>query len=190
MKVNILDAHDRLQQFKKQSDNISNYCQSLIDQRPFGEHPFYIFSHARTFGLDEKIKMFKEDLFNSQFDFSYKRKYKHIEEVPEKKIIWQPRLTRPKSQSNSMLFKVYPGSDMLKIIWMIPDNVMWDNFTKGKLIENDLIAWSINEFTNHRERLDQPEKDDYTEDKINMIYKELSILANEKKMMERLYDIK
>lgn len=150
MKIDILDAHERLKHFTKQSFDIGECCQDLINQRPFGENPFYIFAHART----------DDDGFT-------------------KRLIWQPRLTKPKSQTNSMLFKAYPGTDLVKVIWMIPSRELWAQFEKDKLTENKTVCESIYNFENHREKLDAPESDDLSESEVNAIYTEMSVsLAN------------
>ncbi len=159
MIINPLDAHDRLNHFTKQSFGISECCQSLIDKRPFGDYPFYIFAHARTH-----------------------------DDGTTKRIIWQPRLTKPKSQSNSMLFKVYPGTDVIKIIWMIPAKELWAQYSKGLLTENKIVSESIYEFNNHREKMDMPEPDDFNDEKINAIYNEISSHASHEKLMQRLYE--
>lgn len=148
MKVNILDAHDRYQHFTKQSFSIAECCQDLINQRPFGDHPFYIFAHPRT----------DDDGFT-------------------KRLIWQPRLTKPKAQTNSMLFKAYPGSDILKVIWMIPTRELWGQYKKGNVTENKTISESIYAFENHREKLEAPESDDLSDDAIDAIYREISTKA-------------
>ncbi len=158
IKINPLDAHDRLHHFTKQEFSISECCQDLINQRPFGNYPFYIWAHART---DENI---------------------HI-----KRLIWQPRLTRPKPQTNSMLFKAYPGKDTIKIIWIIPSRELWTQYEKGKLTENQLVYNSIQDFLYHREMLEEKESDDFSDERINEIYKELACEARRKKSMERLY---
>lgn len=145
MKINILDAHDRLQHFKKQSFDIAECCQDLINKRPFGDHPFYIFAHART-----------------------------DEDGVTKRLIWQPRLTKPKADTNSMLFKAYPGSDMIKVIWMIPAPEMWKQFQKGNLTENKTVCDSIDMFLNQRYKLEAKEDDDLNDDQINAIYRQIS----------------
>jgi hypothetical protein len=150
MKIDVLDAHDRLLHFHKtQGVNISECCQDLVDKRPFGRHPFYIFAHART--EDNGV---------------------------DKRLIWQPRLTKPQAQTNSMLFKAYPGSDNIKIIWMIPDRVLWDQFTKGKLTQSKLIVESIHAFQTDRAKLEAPEPDDPSEAEMAKIYEEVSMVAN------------
>jgi len=158
MKVNILDAHDRYQHFTKQSFNIAECCQNLINQMPFGNVPFYIFAHTRT-----------------------------DEDGVTKRLIWQPRLTKPIAETNSMLFKAYPGTDVIKIIWMIPAREMWGQYKLGNITENKTVLDSIDMFENHRKRLEMKEDDDLSDDKINQIYKDLSVEARRKAHMDNLY---
>ncbi len=145
MKINRLETHDRMIHFTKQGFDISECCQNLINKRPFGNHAFYIFAHART--DDDGIR---------------------------KRLIWQPRLTKPKSQTNSMLFKSYPGTDIVKVIWMIPSRELWGNFSKGNVLENKTIFDSIMDFQYRREILDRREDDDLQDWQIDDIYRDLS----------------
>lgn len=145
MKINRLDAHDRLQHFTKQSFDISECCQDLINKRPFGDHPFYIFAHART--DDDGVT---------------------------KRLIWQPRLTKPKAQTNSMLFKAYPGTDVIKVIWMIPAPELWGQYAKGLLTENRTVSESIYAFQFARDKLEEKEEDDMTDQQVDNIYREIS----------------
>lgn len=145
MKIDHLDAHDRLLHFTKQGMTIGECCQDLINKRPFGKHSFYIFAHART--EDDGVS---------------------------KRLIWQPRLTKPKAQTNSMLFKAYPGTDKVKIIWMIPAREMWGQFDKGYLTESKIVSDSIHSFENERARLEAAEEDDLSDAQIDAIYKEIS----------------
>ena len=149
MKINRLDAHDRLGYFTSQSFDIGQTVQGFINAKPFGDYPFYLFAHART--ADDGIN---------------------------KRLIWQPRLTRPKSQTNSMLFKVDPKTDIVQVIWIIPPREQWDMFKKGNLTENETIANSIHKFEWHREELDRKDPEDFSDEKIDHIYKEISIEAN------------
>lgn len=148
MKVNILDAHDRYQHFVKQDFDISACCQNLVDQRPFGDHPFYIFAHARTH-----------------------------EDGVTKRIIWQPRLTKPKAQSNSMLFKAYPGKDIIKVIWMIPAREMWGQYKKGYIAASQIVVDSIDAFQHNRAQLEAKEPDDLTDDQVDTIYRHIAMNA-------------
>jgi hypothetical protein len=146
MKIQLLDAHDRLIHFNKtQAKDISECCQDLIKQRPFGDHAFYIFAHART-----------------------------DDDGTTKRLIWQPRLTRPRAQTNSMLFKGYPGTDLVSIIWMIPDRNLWSQYDKGKLTESSVVSNSIHDFLNAREKLEASDPEDLSEQEILKIYAEIS----------------
>lgn len=151
MKIDRLETHDRLLEFKKQSVDISECCQNLINKRPFGNHPFYIFAHART----------DDDGFR-------------------KRLIWQPRLTKPKAQTNSMLFKAYPGSDTIKVLWMIPARELWDQYIKGNMLENETVVESIHNFQFNRELMEAKEEDDLQDWQIDDIYRQMSMEAKGK----------
>jgi hypothetical protein len=165
MKLNRLETHDRFEHFTKQNFDISACCQDLIDKRPFGDSPFYIFAHSRTIGMDEKFKLFLSG------------RYKSMEEVPDKTIIWQPRLTKPKAQENSMLFKGYPGTDNVKVIWIIPQRELWGQYAQGKITENNTVSESIYNFQNNKDLLERPEDDDLSESEIDAIYRNISLSA-------------
>ena len=149
MKLNKLETHDRFKHFTNQSFSISDCCQDLINQRPFGNLPFYIFAHVRT--DDDGVT---------------------------KRMIWQPRLTKPKAQTNSMLFKGYPGSDIIKIIWIIPPRELWTQYQigLGLITESETIVQSIYDFQYNREELEKKEKDDLSDEKIDEIYKDLATI--------------
>lgn len=157
MKINRLDAHDRFEYFTKQSFDIGECCQDLINQQPFGDHAFYIFAHART----------EDDGVN-------------------KRLIWQPRLTKPKAQTNSMLFKAFPGSDVIKVIWMIPDRAMWDQYRKGNLTENKTVCESIDAFQRNREALEAAEPEDLSDDQVMAIYREMAFKMKGKTLSQGL----
>jgi len=156
MKINPLDAHDRLIHLTKQGFDIGECCQDLIDKRPFGDTPFYIFAHART--DDDGVT---------------------------KRLIWQPRLTKPKAQTNSMLFKAYPGSDNIKVIWMIPARELWGQFSKGLIMQNKTVSESIDNFQNHREKLEAKEPDDLDDVRIEQIYENIKRSSKMKKIMAK-----
>ena len=152
LKLNRLETHDRLEHFTKQEFDINECCQDLIKQKPFGEHPFYIFVHART--DDDGVT---------------------------KRVIWQPRLSRPKSQINSMLFKAYPNTDMIKVIWMIPQKELWNQFRPEKMTYNPTVWESINKFLYNQSMLDRKDPDDLDDKTIDAIYKEISQKAKHDK---------
>ena len=162
MKIHIHDAHDRLKHFKRpqQADYISQGCADCIKNRPpeFANHPFYIFAHTRT--DDDGVT---------------------------KRLIWAPRLTKPKAQTNSMLFKSYPPTDRIKVIWMIPDRNMWNQYHKGNLTEHKIIIESIHYFEVNREKLEQKEEDDLDDSIIDEIYRQIAANAKYHKVMKELY---
>lgn len=150
--LNRMETHDRLLHVKKQDFSIGECCQNLIDHKPFGNRPFYIFAHTRTDDTQPGVK----------------------------RMIWQPRLTKPRAESNSMLFKAQPNSDVVRIIWMIPAVELWDNFSKGKMMEDPMVVESIYNYQNNRAALEAKEPDDLTDDEIHAIYVEISQQARNK----------
>jgi hypothetical protein len=151
MKIERLETHDRYKEFIKKDFSIADCVQDLINQRPFGNVPFYIFAHSRT--EDDGVT---------------------------KRMIWQPRLTKPKAQTNSMLFKAYPGSDNIKVIWMIPDRIMWKQYQLGNITENKVILESIHKFEHARTALEEKDPDDLSDERVDQIYREIGQQARQK----------
>ena len=187
MKINILDAHDRLKSLKTQEDLISQGCQDCIRQRPheFENYPFYIFCHKRTIEIDERISIYNMDLHECRIH-GFKRKYNSLNDVPTHRYIWQPRLSKPQAQTNSMLFKAYPPKDMIKPIWIIPERHDWPNYDKDKLTENQLVVESIDAFQHNREKLEAKEEDDLQDYQIRDIYDEIKRNADFRKKIKSL----
>jgi hypothetical protein len=154
MKLDRLETHDRFVHFTKQQFDIGECCQEVIKNRPaeWGNRPFYIFAHTRT-----------DDDGVSQ------------------RLIWQPRLTRPKAQTNSMLFKAFPPGDTLKIIWIIPKRELWSNYAKGMMCENKTISDSIHDFQHNRQKLEQPDEDDLDDKAIESLYNAIARNADANK---------
>lgn len=177
MKIHRLDAHDRYTFIQKEDQDIGKTCQEMINQRPFGDHAFYIFVHKREIGLDERISKYEKDFKKTFTDAKYVQKYQTLEDVMTHRIIWQPRLTKPKAQTNSWLFKVKPGSDNVRVIWMIPQEELWDQYSKDKMTGNQIVSESIYDYKNNRGKLEAKEDDDLSDEAINAIYSELSRAA-------------
>lgn len=179
MKVNILEAHDRFKEFTKQADYISEGCEECIANRPkeFGNYPFYIFAHKRELGVDERVAMYNSDLQSAIVSISYLRKYTDLRNVPTARLIWSPRLTKPKAQENSMLFKVYPPGNNIKVIWIIPDKALFGQYNKDDIVENHVVKESIVTFLNNKIKLEHKEEDDLPDHIVDAIYKEISLNA-------------
>lgn len=153
MKLNRLETHDRYQHFTKQDFDIGECCNEVIKNRPpeFGNRPFYIFAHTRT--DDDGVTQ---------------------------RLIWQPRLTRPKAQANSMLFKAYPPGDTLKVVWLIPKAELWGQFAKGLVCENRTVSESIENFKNNKHILERPDPEDLNDEAAWAIYQEIARNAKRK----------
>lgn len=152
-KLDRLETHDRLEYLKKKSFNIGECCQDLIDQKPFGDRPFYIFAHARTDDNEPGVK----------------------------RIIWQPRLTRPKAQDNSLLFKVRPPSDVVEIIWILPPSDTFSQFLKDTMFKDSIIFDSINKYIFDKSILERKDQDDLSDEEVDKIYKEISENSSRRK---------
>lgn len=151
MKLNRLETHDRLEHFQKdQSLNIFQGADDCLhknkDAVSMQEYlPYiYIFAHPRT--ADDGVT---------------------------KRMLWQPRLTKPKAQENSYLFRAISKTDIVEVIWLIPPKEMWPQYEKGKMFESEDVMISITNYLNHREELEKPHKDDWSEEKIQIQLKKI-----------------
>jgi hypothetical protein len=166
MKINHLDAHDRFTYLNKtQSDLIAQGIEECKTKNQLGKallslSPYiYIFAHKRQIGMDER------------FSLVIKGFYAYLEETPTHRLIWQPRLTKPAPQENSMLFKVYKNKDWVKVYWIIPEASMWPQYEKGKLSESEIIVNSIHSFKTDSKKLMAPEEEDLSQEQCESIYK-------------------
>jgi hypothetical protein len=166
MKLDRLETHDRYQYLMSQDFDIGKMCEKITNDRPFGNHPFYLYVHKRQIGLDERW-----DLFFNQARYGVV--YTHFEQVPSERLIWQPRLTKPVADTNTMLFKVRPGTDEIRVIWMLPPREMWKQYQSDKMTANESVLISIDNFLNHKKELESREPDDFTEEQIRRIYGEI-----------------
>ena len=151
MKLNRLETHDRYEHFiKDQAINISQGCEDCLKKNPLSlklqeKSPYiYIFAHPRT----------ADDGFT-------------------KRMLWQPRLTRPRSQTNSYLFRAQSKSDLIEVCWILPPREMWSQYKEGNVTHSDIVLWSIDQFTNNREKLDQPISEDLSEETAKNIYRKV-----------------
>ena len=147
MKIDRLEAHDRLLYLKKtQGPTIAEGvemclkgnkdCLSMQEYFPY----VYIFAHPRT------------------------------EECGAvKRMIWQPRLSKPKAQTNSYLFRALSKSDVVEVIWLLPPRELWKQYEKGNVTDSEDVRISIFNFVHCREALEAPHKDDFSEEKVKRI---------------------
>lgn len=167
MKLNRLETHDRLLTFKKdQEANIFQGADDCLKRNPLSlslqdYSPYvYLFAHPRT-----------------------------AEDGVTKVMYWQPRLTKPTPQTNSYLFRAKSHSDIIEVCWILPDEMMWSQYDKGKVTENELVLWCIDQYKNNRYNMGKPEPDDLPDEKIDMIYRQIKADTSSKQLLNRLYDM-
>lgn len=148
MKINRLETHDRLEHLiKDQSDNVFEGAEICLKSNALSlsiqeKCPYvYIFAHTRT--SDDGLK---------------------------KRLLWQPRISKPKAQTNSYLFRAKSNSDLIEVVWIIPERHLWEQYEKGKVTENDLVCYSVDLFQNNRNELEKPHPEDLSELKGKKIF--------------------
>ena len=151
MKINPLDAHDRLLSFKKdQAVNIFNGAEDCLKRNPLSlalqdrSSYIYIFAHPRT--ADDGVTQ---------------------------KMLWQPRLTRPEAQTNSYLFRAQSKTDIIEVCWLLPPEELWEQYDMGLVTENKLVSESIYNFRFHKAKMEAKQNDDMEDEKIFAIYREI-----------------
>lgn len=150
MKVDRLETHDRLEHFvNDQWKNIAQGAEDCLFRNPDSlalqeRSPYiYIFAHPRT----------HDDGIN-------------------KRLLWQPRITRPKAQTNSYLFRATSKADVLMVCWCIPPKEMWGQYRKGNVCESNIVLWSINQFQYNRQELERPDPHDLPDERAREIWLE------------------
>lgn len=133
MKVNLLETDDRFLHFKRQDFGADEQAKKIMDAKPFGDNPYYIFVHSRQ-----------------------------TDTTLDHRVIWQPRMLKPVPQLNSMLFRVPRGASAFDVIWIIPPVEIWHEFDKGNIHQNEVINLSIYMFQKRFLELSQPFPDDLT----------------------------
>jgi hypothetical protein len=165
MKIQRLETHDRLEHLKQdQGINIFQGAEDCLKKNRLSiglqqYSPYvYLFAHPRT--ADDGVN---------------------------KRMIWQPRLTKPKAQTNSYLFRAKSNTDELEICWLLPTREMWNQYFKGKVTENELVIWSINQFLNFRNVLERLDPDDLPDERCRHIYITVATEIDQEKRTENLY---
>lgn len=163
MKLNRLETHDRLQHFKKnQSEIIVKGAEDCLKRNELSlalqeKSPYiYLFAHTRT-----------------------------ADNGTTKRLLWQPRLSKPLAQSNSYLFRAQSKTDIIEICWLIPANELWGQYGKGKVTESDIVRWSIEQFKTNRAALERRSEDDLPDERAMMILDKVKEEHRQKKLMEK-----
>jgi len=166
MKINRLEAHDRKEYFlKNQALNIFQGADDCMKKNSLSlmlqdRSPYvYLFAHPRT--ADDGVT---------------------------KRMVWQPRLTKPQAQTNSYLFRGQSKTDIVEICWLIPPSEMWSQYSKGMVTQSEWVSWSIQQFKTNREVLERPAKDDLPDDRIADIYREIAFSIDSKNALDEFID--
>ena len=152
MQIDRLETHDRLLHFlQDQSKAIFQGAEDCLKknilslQLQENSHYVYIFAHPRT-----------------------------CDSNSNKRLIWQPRLTKPSPQTNSYLFRAISKTDIIEICWMIPPPEIWPQYKEGNVTESREVLWSIDQYVNNRHGLSLPFRDDLGDDTIRKIYRKIA----------------
>src|SRR5690349_6938949 len=163
MKLNRLETHDRRLHFKKDQEiNIFQGAEDCLKKNPLSlglqqySRYVYLFAHPRT--ADDGVT---------------------------KKMYWQPRLTKPKAQTNSYLFRAESNTDRMEVCWLLPPQEMWKQYKKGNVTQHELVIWSINQFCFHKEELEKPMIDDLPDEVVREIYRRVAIETDEQIRMDK-----
>lgn len=166
MKVNILETYDRLLHLKKdQEANIFQGAEDCLKKNPDSlffqsRSPYiYIFAHPRT--ADDGVK---------------------------KRMLWQPRLWKPKAQTNSYLFRAISHTDLIQVCWLLPPEEMWNQYILGNVTENKDVLYYIDQYMNHRKKLEADEPDDLSDEKGKPIMEEWIHNKRMDRLMARAYE--
>lgn len=165
MKVNRLEAHDRLEYLiKDQSKSIQQGAEDCLKKNPLSlsyqtRSPYiYLFAHPRT----------------------------HDDGVT-KVMYWEPRLTKPLAQSNSYLFRAKSHSDNIEVCWMLPPEEMWGQYKPGNVTESDIVRWSIHMYRTKKEDLERKDPEDLPDDKCKMILLDIAREMEEDARIRKIY---
>jgi hypothetical protein len=157
MKISRLETHDRLLHFKQdQALNIAQGAEDCLKKNRLSlglqqYSPYvYLFAHPRT--ADDGVT---------------------------KRMIWQPRLTKPTPQTNSYCFRAISKTDKMEICWLLPPHEMWPQYEKGNITEHEIVLWSIDQFRHNFSRLTAKYSDDLSDGAIANIYKKVATEVNE-----------
>jgi hypothetical protein len=166
MKLNRLETHDRLLHFKKdQSSTIFQGAEDCLKKNPDSlffqsKSPYiYIFAHPRT--ADDGVN---------------------------KRMLWQPRLWKPKAQTNSYLFRGMSNTDLIEICWLLPPEELWEQYILGNVTENKDVLWSIDQYMNHRKKLEADHPEDLKDEQGRLIMQEWINNKRMDRMISRLYE--
>lgn len=170
MKINRLETHDRYLLYQKQQESIGQGVQDCINNVPESVTcPFYVYGHSRNVAYDEKVGILMAG----------------YERSPDERLIWMPVVTKPRPTPNSYLFLCRRNSDVIKIIWMLPKQELWDQYAPGQMCFNENIWISIQNYKYDKNAMSQPDQDGPTANDIEDFRRIIGHEAHKKKRMKK-----
>jgi len=163
MKISRLETHDRLLHLKQdQAINIAQGAEDCLKKNRLSlglqqYSPYvYLFAHPRT--ADDGVS---------------------------KRMLWQARLTKPRPQTNSYLFRAISKTDQMEICWLLPPYDLWGQYKKGNVTEHQTVLWSIDQFRQNVSVLAAPFKDDLSDEAVKQIYVKVAREIDEERTSKR-----
>lgn len=149
MKIDRLETHDRyLHLLQEQSVNIFLGVEECLRKNPL------------SLAIQEKVP--------------YVYIYAHSKtDGSRRKMYWQPRLSIPEAAPNSYLFRATSHTDNIEICWIIPPKEFWPQYSKGNVVQSEIIDWSIRMYKCRRLELEKPHADDLSEEQARVVMKQI-----------------
>jgi len=140
------DLFDTVQFVKEQSEKGYVDClQDIIGKAPFGNRHFYIFSFMKRVDDTQGIK----------------------------RMIHQPRLTKPEPVPGSTLIRVHPRNpEEAKIMWTLPNEEAFGLYKQGKIFGNEFVHECVQRYLKNPMEMCRPEPGDMLEEEIYDYYKQ------------------
>jgi hypothetical protein len=139
-----MEAGDSTQNWKENSEkDWVNCLQDLIKQKPFGDHPFFVFMFV-----------------------------KRVDDISGiKKMYMQPRLTKPEPLPGTTLLQVNPRDEgTAKIIWTLPNQETFCLYKYGKMYADPFVHECVEKYLKRPHELMKKEEGQLSEDRIRDIY--------------------
>lgn len=178
--VNVVKVQEDLEKLNETDNNaITDMIRKIIMQDDFlGLSPYiYVFAHKRELGIDERFSLMIQGGYSS------------IEETPKARLIWAPRLTKPKAEPNSFLFRIELNhADDVETVWILPEEELFNLFKKGKVFENQIIHNSIYNFIHNKKELERPHEDDLKDKDAKQVYDAVARQARISKRVNAVFN--
>lgn len=128
----------------KNKNSVEEFLNQILQSRPFGNRKFYVLTFLKNTPGDPHTK----------------------------KLVYQPRLTKPKPNPNTSLYRLNPlRPDEVEVFWILPKIQAFGLYAKGKVHENEFIHECIQKYLNEYDSLCRKEADDISDSEIKELYR-------------------